>query len=775
MTTSILPLRLGTARLGQYVEPGAEAPKRIKVHGECWELVTDPLLDIALVTENGSPAAQEAFAARLANILHLNVAHLFVTEGAVVNELVAERIAVAVARVIELDADRITSGQIDTARLNAAAIAAGVATVIQMDASRITSGQIDTARLRAQEVAAAVGSFLSLTADQITSGKIATGLLNAQEIATAVATIIELNASRITTGTLSANRIAANSITVAKILVNEELAAKVVQAMSVATKNLVVTDEAILNRATIINGLAADVVSAATIYASQLVVTALDKNGNLTSDSVGTVQIADGAVRAAQVHAEEVAGAIGRFLTIEVGQLTAGTADINSLVAQKIAGATADFQEAFIQNLRTNGAQIDDAVIGELAANIITSGFFRTAETGQRLEIDSNGVVMYGVDPDGVEYEMVRLGPSGENLVTVGSSTMSETGVAALHGSFDELQVAGQSIEELLWGASRGIVGIQAGVGISQWDGSGDEVRRLEVNAQMEAGRQYRVSYNTHYIQSRSALPGMLTEFLRWKNIDDGIGTSPGSPQLTSAIHWVQQSGWVAVPGGEALLQVPSTGRYQFMLFAKAVAGKDFRYNSEGSSPLRIVVEDVGPAVPAVTGYSWFHIGSPSQGAATPPPAPAPQEKRYTGVIWTPSGYGGDLSSGDIVQGTYSRFGDRSGSWTMPGDMRTALQGSTIELLEMELTNTHWYLSAGGTASLRATDGSAFKAFVGSAHTVPNWPRYQKRWVKIPATWYSYFQSGAWKGIGVQTASTSLTYYGRFAATGTRWRATYRK
>lgn len=93
----------------------------------------------------------------------------------------------------------------------------------------------------------------------------------------------------------------------------------------------------------------------------------------------------------------EFVARVAQILELSVANLvvTEG-AVINELVALAIAGATAEFQEAYIQNLRTNGAQIDSAVIGDIAANIITSGLFRTAEVGQRLEIDSNGLVMYG-------------------------------------------------------------------------------------------------------------------------------------------------------------------------------------------------------------------------------------------------------------------------------------------------------------------------------------------------------------------------------------------
>lgn len=770
MSTSILPLRLGTALLGQYVEPGAEAPKRITVHGECWELVTDPLLDIALVTEDGDAAAQEAFAARLANILHLNVGNLFVTEGAVVNELVAQRIAVAVARVIELDADRITSGIIDTSHLNAGAIAAAVATVIELNASRITSGTISTARLNTREIAAAVANVIELNADRITSGIISTARLDASAIASAVATIIELNADRITSGTLDADRIAAHSITAAKILVDEELAAELVSAMTVATKRLIVTEDAILNRATIINGLAADVVSAATIYASQLVVTALDEHGDIVPGAVDTVQIADGAVRAAQIHAEEVAGVVARFLTIEVGQLVAGAADIDTLVAQKIAGATADFQEAFIQNLRSNGAVIDEAVIGELAANIISSGLFRTAAAGQRLEIDSSGLVMYGLDPDGVEFELVRIGPDGENLITAGDTTISPAGVAAPQGDFDTLSVGGDELTTIIDRIPRGVISFMWVAGASAWHGVNENIKRIEAEATLEPGRRYRISLDSHNVQLRSASPMQYVTLLRAE-----MPRGSGMTNIATARYHLtgttenqpigQLVGWVDTIDRTT----PIDAIFDYVV--RGSAGRDHRI-SNTDSKLRLTVEDVGPALVS-TGTSYMDEGTPQEGSSQAPPKEDPV-RRYTNVQWNAGGYGGDTSAGDVVQGYYSGVGMRSGGWVFPSAMRTALAGATIEKLEVYLYASHWYWGSGGTASIRPNNGS-YQGWVGSAFTSPNWPRNHGRWVKVPSSWHSAIAAGTYRGVGVQTSSTNSLYYGRFTGSATKFRATYRK
>lgn len=870
MSTSILPLVLGTAVLGQHTVPGGPAPETIRVHGECWRLVTDPAAIVAasaaeqaqFTADQASDAAASAmaearyapriasraptaadgvdkpvgagwleynaagvlvqmwrwtgsawsrmdmsptmipvlqigtgtagdltadritvtgaFAARVANIIQLNASAI--TAGTIATaRLNASEIAAAVARVIELDADRITAGTIDTARLNASAIAAAVATIIQLNADRITTGTLDTARLNANSVAAAVANVINLNASRITAGTIATARLNASEIAAAVATIISLNASRITAGTLSADRIAANSITSAKILVDGTLAAQIVNAMTVATKRLVVTEDAILNRATIINGLAADVVSAATIYANQLVVSALDTAGNLKSGTVGTVQIVDGAVNAAKIHAEEVAGAIARFLTIEVGQLVAGTADIDSLVAQKIAGATASFQQAYIQNLRTNGAVIDEAVIGELAANIITSGLFRTAESGQRLEIDSNGITMLGVDSDGIEFEMVRIGPSGANLVTVGSSVITPDTIQSPSASFDQVTVGGDSISDLLNRLPRGIRVWGQLSTTSQFDSNtAAYARRGELQGTLEPGRLYRVALSEHHVevQDSAGANTNVVEELRYALDGATPSTALTPPAATIRGAFARSPAFFgAATTLNGMTFMLNTGSWTqerdfsliWMMRTETAARAVKVLATSFYAPL-LTVEDVGPAI-APTLKRWNDGNGGTGTVEAPDPEPVVVRKTQT---WDAASYGGDTSGGQVYQGTYSPYGNRWGGWVFYPAMRTALQGSTIEKFEVYLYAAHWYDGSGGTAVLYGNDGT-YKGVIGSGTTSANWPRNAGRWVTVPSSWHAGIQNGTVRGVSVYTTNTSPLYYGRFTGSATKFRATFRR
>ena len=112
--------------------------------GACWALVSDPDLDIALVLPGGDEGLQEEFAARLANILRLNVENLYVTDTAVINEAVINRLFVDMFAANKIGADQIAANSIDVSKL------------------RVT-----------EELAAQIGNFLEINAEQINGGSFA--------------------------------------------------------------------------------------------------------------------------------------------------------------------------------------------------------------------------------------------------------------------------------------------------------------------------------------------------------------------------------------------------------------------------------------------------------------------------------------------------------------------------------------------------------------------------------------------------------------------------
>ena len=182
-----------------------------------------------------------------------------------------------------------------------------------LSAGIITSGVLNTNRLNASEVAAATGEFLSLSAGQITSGTLDTGRLNATSVAAAVANVIELNASRITAGTLSADRIASNSI------VGDKIVANAITARELAV-GAITADKAIIANAAI-------------------------KSAMIAEANILSAHIQDLAVTNAKIANTTITDA--KILNLDAGKITTGFLDAariqaNSIVASKLAATAID-------------------------------------------------------------------------------------------------------------------------------------------------------------------------------------------------------------------------------------------------------------------------------------------------------------------------------------------------------------------------------------------------------------------------------------------------
>ena len=496
-------------------------------------------------------------------------------------------------------------------------------------------------------------------------------------------------------GSLANNSVTAvtikdGAITTPKLTVTEDMSAAIVNAMSVNTKKLVVTEEALLNHATLIG---------------QTVVDDINVQGKLI-------------------------GKDGVFT------------------------GTVDFENV--------------NVTGELLAQeVIAAGLTAGDPGGERLDIDPNGLTMWGIDPDGTEYEMVRIGPSGENLLTIGDTTIAPDSVASPRGAFGALEVGGEVLTDLLAAMPRGRVAQNRYLVNSDYSDRAQS--RLGTQFTVMPGRRYRIEVSPFYLQANSQTTDVEYRLLyAWDSLTttwDGPGVAQGRSPLGNLNP-------LLVPGLVADLPTTNaTPREVFLTLMVRPARDAVRVVARDDYPLTITVDDVG-ARNSDVGSHWT-VGNVTEGTTTPPPAtPTIQEKSYT---WSATGYGGDVSAGQIVQGTYPGVGERWGGWTFPSGMLSTLRAAkSIKRFEVYLYAEHWYYGAGGTAVLRPNDGS-YKGttFGGTAIESAKWPPKQGRWVTVPSSWHSPLMSNTYKGISVKQSSSSLVQYGRFNATATRFRATY--
>lgn len=507
----------------------------------------------------------------------------------------------------------------------------------------------------------------------------------------------------------------------------------------------------------VVGRLFADIFTAHKITANEITIAALDKDGNLEPGSVRGVHIGDGQVSANKITI------VGNPDDPDEAGLVANIASIMQLAVENL--------------VVTEGAEINEAVILKLAAEMITSGVLRTAEAGQRVVIDTSGIVMYGTGADGEDIELVRIGPSGENLLTIGDTTVSAASVQSPRGSFDSLQVGGDTLDDILAQLPRGMRAWGELLENSQYDSdTGNYARRGELQTTLEPNRLYRIALSPHYIQTNYSANTTAVEELRYsydavpiiEHANPGSGTYRGVQYR----HLITAGNVYLSTGMEFMLNTGNwSGNRIFWLMWLLKP-------EHGTAAIRVLarsdyapvmsIEDMGPSQPSIMKRWNDGDGGGSQDTT-------PTIVRRTDT-WGAGGYGGDVKNGTVYQGAYSSYGNRYGGWVFSSPMRSALSGSTIEKFEVYLENAHWYYGSGGTAVIVPNNGS-YKGvtFGNTSVSSPNWPRYAGRWVTIPSSWYPYIANGTYKGVSTYTTNTGLTYYGQFKGSPTKFRVTYRK
>ena len=514
---------------------------------------------------------------------------------------------------------------------------------------------------------------------------------------------------------------------------------------------LTVTGESRFTSA-VVDRLYADIFTAHKITAEQIVIAALDEDGNLAPGSVGAITLQNGVVGADKIIADEVAVAV------------------------------ADLVKARVENLVvTDGAEINDAVIVKLASEMITAGVLRTAESGQRVVIDGNGIVMYGVDPDGVEFELVRIGPNGDNLITSGDTTISPAGVQAPSGTFDDLTVGGESLGAILDALPRGLVAWGNLTSNSAWDS--DTVlraRRGELQTVLQPNRTYRVSMSAHFVET-SASAAQVIESLYYSFDGTPIprGTSTGNfYRGTYNRSYLYGNNIYATPSQEFMVNTDgwtSARTFWVMYFIEPQSPSwPVRLVARNDYPATLAVEDLGPSM-ASTLKRW----NDNNGGEIQDPTPQIQRyvKTYPSNGFETYNYNGsNANANEVVQGLYAggpSNSRRRGGWTFPS-MTGDLAGSTVEKIEVYLYMNHSFYTAGATVNPAVWSGS-IKDGLKSFTQVTNWKRNTGKWFTLPSSYHAAFKSGANKGIGVIPTNGFAEQYARFNASGAKIRVTYTK
>lgn len=255
---------------------------------------------------------------------------------------------------------------------------------------------------------------------------------------------------------------------------------------------------------------------------------------------------------------------------LDVGKLTANTAVVNNAVAQKIAAATASFQQADVGNLTVTGtSKLADLVAQQIAAD---SGKFISLAVSQL----TAGTASMGVGViDKLYSEVVNSRKIIADQVVLGNGanshpdpTFNDTGAWASNSWI----VAGAGRN-----GGKGLVIPASATQRGSYYGSTDRTRHVPVTA----GGAYRISA---WVKAPSIIPaGAAAIYAKWSNPSLAVSGSFASPQNVSNAAPIPANTWFQVDG---IVTVGDTAETMFTgLYKQSTANMDMTWSEPSIQP----------------------------------------------------------------------------------------------------------------------------------------------------------------------------------------------
>lgn len=413
---------------------------------------------------------------------------------------------------------------------------------------------------------------------------------------------------------------------------------------------------------------------------------------------------------------------------------------------------------------------------GTITADLLISGAIKTAESGQRAELNQLGLQLF--DSDGNLTVNLTADDSQANFISITDGNQNTLAAMDSMGNIQgqtisaatDVVIAGESfLTDYYDPLPKGMVAYgqytqadNAGGATYTATGVGtaNETGFLELSFTAEAGRWYRI---TATAQALSTVADEEPSFI----IRDGGDSIPtvASPMLTRA----EGASSTELFG----LDVTVTYVTEFTAGLHRLLWTFFGWDGTLSIYLAnhkamIYIEDVGSSA-LITNTAIINNGG---GGGAPPVAS--YTKTYSGNWSQTYNESGSSKSGDTVdQGDFGdSAGNRRGLIGFPySSIMSDLSGATVTSIKLTLYAEHWYFDAGGTAVLGTHDYTSKPGTWADSRvnqnrtTVASWPKPGKKVVSLStATFGADFKSGAAKGIAIGPGnSTSLTYYGKFS------------
>lgn len=439
---------------------------------------------------------------------------------------------------------------------------------------------------------------------------------------------------------------------------------------------------------------------------------------------------------------------------------------------------------------------IDDAHISDLTVTKVTAGTItadwllaaaiKTAASGQRVELNTQGLQAYGTEGEQTINLSSDPGATG-NYITF---TQGDTSVASIDQDGNiagqnvnvngTLAISGVNVADMFAALPKGLLFRGERTADSDTTSGSTEIAVLELDTTLEDGRMYRL------YTSELRVTGTVAGDTVGIRIRDGGSGSPStsSDQLALGTAYIANTGTGGNTVGVSLvisvddsssvtLSNYHSGQHNYLLTLARISGTGtmtLTTNTATVNAMQLCVEDIGPLV-ADTG-----VDQSSGGGGTVPVQT--YTKTYT-ATWSgtyaenntyTSFYGNDVN-----QGRYdSTWGNQRGLIGFPAStIQSDLAGATINSIKVTLNAKHWYYNTGGTALIGAHDYTSRPSTWSDARvdqaqvTVTNWPKPGKKTVSLPISIGNEFRDGTTAGISLGPGTTTdFIYYGRFDGVG---------
>ena len=454
----------------------------------------------------------------------------------------------------------------------------------------------------------------------------------------------------------------------------------------------------------------------------------------LVPGSVGSVQLADGAVTASKVVASnELWAKLATFAKVTTAMLEAGQAKIT-------------------------GELLADTI--RLSTRIVAGD-----PSGDAAIMDSTGlhvVKAVGNQPT----EVVTLGTAGADFLSItgtdglAKTTITGDGVVSTQSLSvaDHLTWRGTDLAETLAALPRGVV---AHGSVWSWPGNGrhqvgvtDSVFELVFDA--EAGRAYRAEAVIPWFSNK---PNAMLEFwLRYATVDGGKHQTEHRFRATSDNLRQIQTSQAVFP----IWTPPESGTYRLLFLVSSTYGSEgvtLTVEDRGLPQPYALVQDLGRAVEPTLQINR----SVSLGVTKPVEQPKPKQnytKQFRSNWWRAYSNGSPDSAwpDNMPQGRYASWNYSSliGFPSMTGD----LAGAAITGMRVYAYARHWYGQTGvasiGVHPYASAPGSFNPNGAWRWHEAGGWGRGEGRWVSVPRNLWPGFKDGTYRGIsfeGVGNAS----------------------